>query len=544
MKKTMKQMTVALLTVIIFLTGCATNNTNNTAGDAATSAPVETTKETPTIDIMTPWDPGLPISSDLPVFVEWGKRTGVKFNVNSPPRDAFKEKLNIVLTANELPDMIKFFQDINTYKEYGPQMFVALDEYLEAGKLPNLKKWLDKYPEIEIAMRHPEDGKLYAFPLVQDFDFPTSLWQVRNDILKKAGMDASEIQSIDDLKKAMLALKEQTGEYITSTRLGFDYFAERTQAYFGLNVNNGANNGVIYDEEQEKFVFTPIDYKDRYKQWLDLVHWMYEEKLLHPNFLTMKDQELFAGYASDDFPLMMEQTAMSNLNPNKDPNKDVQPIYPFPIDGKIYSQTIDPHYNIHYRSPMVINKNSKHIEDIIRAMDYAYSDEGIEFFQFGVEGETFSRDPKTPSGYKLDKTQSVWTVGADGVVPDGLKKGTDYGYGTWWLTGVITPIQRFGTAGFKEGEDEQSKVVPNRIQKLTELNALRSPDPYLNWSVDEMSQIAEITTPLKTYMSENLSKFILGQKPLDEWDAYTEGFNKLGYEKLVKMYNDKLAASK
>jgi putative aldouronate transport system substrate-binding protein len=193
---------------------------------------------------------------------------------------------------------------------------------------------------------------------------------------------------------------------------------------------------------------------------------------------------------------------------------------------------------------MVINKKSEHVEDIIRAMDYTYSDEGIEFFQLGVEGETFTRDPKTPSGYKLDKTQSVWTVGPDGVVPDGLKKGTDYGYGTWWLTGVITPIQRFGTTGFKEGEDEQAKVVPNRIQKLTELNALRAPDPYLNWSIDENSEIAEITTPLKTYMSENLSKFILGQKPMEEWDAYTEGFKNLGYEKLVKMYNDKLAASK
>jgi putative aldouronate transport system substrate-binding protein len=544
LKKRMIQTTAAILAAsLTILAGCsAVDNTSSSTSPSATNAAV---KEIPTIELMTPWDPGLPISSDLPVFVEWGKRTGVKFNVNSPPRDAYKEKMNIVLTANELPDMMKFFQDINTFKEYGPQLFVALDDYLKAGKLPNLEKWLKKYPEIEVAMRHPEDGKLYAFPLVQDFDFPTSLWLVRNDVLKKEGMDASEIKSIDDLKKAMLALKKQTGEYITSTRLGFDYFAERTQAYFGLNVNNGANNGVIYDNELKKFVFTPIDYKDRYKQWVELISWMYKEKLLHPNFLTMKDQELFAGYASDDFPLMMEQTAMTNnLNPTFDPNKDVQPIYPFPIDGKLYSQTNDPHYNIAYRSPMVINKKSKHIEDMIRAMDYTYSDEGVEFFHLGIEGETFSRDPKTPSGYKMDKTQSVWTVGADGKYPDGLKKGTDYGFGTWWLTGVITPMNRFGLLSFKEGENEKSKVVTNRIAKLNEMGVLRAPDPFLNWSKDETSKIAEITTPLKTYLSENVSKFILGQKPMSEWDAYVDGYKKLRYEELVKMYNDKLAKSK
>jgi putative aldouronate transport system substrate-binding protein len=525
---------------MIVLAGCSSSGKPSAGSSPTAGNPV---KEIPTVEYMLPWDPGQPISSDLPVFVEWGKRTGVKFNVNSPPRDAFKEKMNIVLTANELPDMMKFFQDTATFKDYGPQLFVALDDYLKDGKLPNLEKWLKKYPEIEQVMRHPQDGKLYAFPMVQDFDFATTLWLVRNDLLKKEGLDASQINSIDDLKKAMLALKKQTGDYITSTRLGFDYFAERTQAYFGLNVNNGTNNGVIYDQELKKFVFSPIEYKDRYKQWLDLVRWMYEEKLLHPNFLTMKDQELFAGYASDDFPLMMEQPAMGQLNPTNDLNKDVQPIYPFPIGGKLYSQTKDPHYNIAYRSPLVINKKSKHIDAIIQAMDYTYSDEGVEFLHLGIEGETFTRDPKTPSGYRLDKVQSVWTVGADGKYPDGLKKLTDYGYGSWWLLGVITPMNRFGL-GYKEGEEEKASLVQNRIKKLDEMGALRDPDPFLNWSKEEASKIAEITTPLKTYISENLSKFILGQKPMSEWDAYTDGFKKLRYEELVKMYNDKLAAAK
>ncbi|MEK3914848.1 extracellular solute-binding protein [Paenibacillus sp. FSL H7-0331] len=537
-KATTRTAAAVMAICMTILAGCQSGE------KAASTAPAaagdgKSAKEIPTVEIMTAWDPGLPISSDLPVFVEWGKRTGIKFNVNSPPRDAFKEKINIVLTSGQLPDMMKFFQDETTQKEYGPQLFVALDDYMKAGKLPNLERWLKKYPEIEKAMRRPEDGKLYGFPLVQDFDFATTLWQVRNDLLKKEGLDASQIQSVDDLKKAMLALKKQTGDYITSSRLGFDYFAERSQVYFGVNVNNGPNNGMMFDPEQKKFMFAPVDYKDRYKQWVELMRWMYAEKLLHPNFLTMKDQELFAGYASDDFPLMLEQTAMKNLNMTDDPAKEVQPIYPFKIDGKIQSQNLDPHYNIHYRSPLVINKKSKHIDEIIKAMDYTYSDAGIELLMLGVEGETFSKDPKTPSGYKFDKTQSAWTVGTDGKFPDGLKKGTDYGYGTWWLTGVIPAAARYSTWSYKEGQEKEAQLVPDRMKKLKELGALRDPEPALNWNKEESSKISEISTAMKTYISENVTKFILGQKPMTEWDAFTDGFKKLRYEELTKMYNEK-----
>lgn len=539
------RLTAAALSICMtVLAGCQSTDKaaapTTSTGDGKSAA-----GEIPTVEVLTPWDPGLPIGSDLPVFVEWGKRTGVKFNVNSPPRDAFKEKMNIVLSSGQLPDMMKFFQDDRTFKDYGPQLFVALDDYIKAGKLPNLEKWLKKYPEVDKVMRHPEDGKIYAFPLIQDFDFATTLWLVRNDLLKKEGLDASQIQTVDDFKKAMLALKKQTGDYITSSRLGFDYFAERTQMYFGINVNNGPGNGIMLDPETKKFVFAPVDFKDRYKQWTELMRWMYGEKLLHPNFLTMKDQELFAGYESGQFPLMMEQLAMStNLNPKQDLARDIQPIYPLKIDGKVYTQNLDPHYNIHYRSPMVINKKSKYIDQIIKAMDYTYSDEGIEFFMLGVENETFTRDKTTPSGYKLDKVQSVWTVGADGKFPDGMKKSTDYGYGSWWLTGVIPSYNRFGLLGFKAGQEQQAAIIPDRMKKLKEMNALRDPEPSINWSKDESSKLAEITTPLKTYMSENLTKFILGQKPMTEWDAFVDGFKKLKSDELVKMYNEKYAKSK
>lgn len=544
MKRTTHMLATGALAAVLTVTavaGCSSGKESGGASanpSATTAAGKQSPKEIPTITFMTAWDPGLPISSDLPVFVEWGKKTGVKFEVNSPPRDSFVEKMNITLVSKELPDMMKFFSDENSFNTYGPEMFVPLDDYLKAGKLPNLAKWLKKYPDVEKRMRNQTDGKIYGFPLIQDFEFASSLWYVRNDMLKKAGMDAGQIKSIDDLKKAMLALKQQTGGPITSTRLGYTYYNWTTQAYFGVV------DGVRYDPKLKKYVFSPIDEEKRYKTWVEFERWMYEQKLLDPNFLTMKDAELFAGYGSGKYPLQREQfTGGVQLNPKFDPTIEVAPIFPFPIDGYMPSIPRNFHFNIGYRSPVVINKKSKHIDDIIRAMDYTYSDEGIEFFFLGKEGETFTRDAKTPSGYRLDKVQSVWTIDSKGNYPEGMKKLQDYGYFTWWLTGVVPAYNRFNLLNFKEGEQDRATADMNNIKKMDEIGFLHD-NPIIIWSKDENAKLSEINTPLNTYISENVIKMVLGQKPMTEWDSFIAGLKKLRTDELVKMYNDKLAASK
>ncbi|MBO9606172.1 MAG: extracellular solute-binding protein [Paenibacillaceae bacterium] len=523
--------------------GCSSKTEDKGSASASPTAAGSATpvakKETPTVKFMTAWDPGLPISSDLPVFVEWGKKTGVKFEVNSPPRDSFVEKMNITLASNDLPDMMKFFSDDQSFNRYGPDLFVPLDDYLNSGKLPNLQKWLKKYPDVEKRMRNPDDGKIYGFPFIQDFEFASSLWYVRNDMLKKAGLDASKIGSVDDLKKAFLALKEQTGGPITSTRLGYTYYNWSTQSYFGVG------DGIRFDKDKKQYVFSPVDDEKRYKMWVEFERWMYEQKLLDPNFLTMKDAELFAGYNSGKYPLVREQPTfgLSQLNPKNDPAIDVKAIMPFKIDGYMPSIPRSDHFNIGYRSPVVISKKSKYIDDIIRAMDYTYSDEGVEFFLMGKEGETFTRDAKTPSGYRLDKVQSVWTMDASGNYPAGMKKLQDSGYYTVWLTGIFPAFHRFNLVNFKEGEQERALFDINNLKKLDEIGFLQS-DPVLLWTKDENSKKAEISTPLNTYISENAIKFILGQKPMSDWDSFIAGVKKLRSDELVKIFNDKLAKSK
>jgi putative aldouronate transport system substrate-binding protein len=295
----------------------------------------------------------------------------------------------------------------------------------------------------------------------------------------------------------------------------------------------------------KKYVIGAQAYKDKVRTFIEFENWMIQQKLLHPNFLTMKDQELFAGYADGSFPLMREQftmpyTPISSMNPKADPKIEIKPIYPFPVNGVLNTIPKSVHYNIAYRSPWVIGKNSKVKEAVVKAQNYMYSDEGRDLSYLGIEGETFVRDPKTPSGYRLTNVQSVWTRQADGKYPDGMKTLKDMGFASWWTTGVVPAYERFALLNYKEGESDKAFTTSNEAKYMNDNGILRSPDPDLVFTREESQAIAELSTSLNTYIEEGISKFVLGTKPMAEFDDFIKGLEKFETKKLLDIYNGKL----
>lgn len=501
----------------------------------------------PTIRYMLPSDPGYTFNNDTWAIKTWGDSVGVKFEINSPPRDTFKEKLAATLASDNLPDMINYYEDkgVDTYKTYGDRLFVKLNDYIDKGSLPNLKVWLDKYPDISEEITS-SDGNIYGFPLVLNFEAFYSLWTVRNDLLKKAGWDADDIKTLDDLKAALLALKEVSGQpYITSSRLGWNYFATQTGYFFGTYP------GIMFDNKRSggtnQFVYGPTT--EQYKIWVEFFKWMYDNKLLHPNFATMQQQELSAGYGDGKFVLSMEQATTGYLlggNDDKYPEREEKFIFPVAINGEIPKQAALYHQNNGFRWPVTITKSSKVIEDCIRAMDWAYSKEGYETILYGKEGEHWEKDDNYITGRRTINMQSASVAQKvlDGTMTqeeyDKLPKGNELGLGSWWLAPVITPDTRFGLNDKTKEKEEKAKFVVNGVEKWMATGNVIDPDPIVDFSKDEKDIITGILTPLETYVSEQSIKFIIGQKPMSEWDQFQQEIKRMNSDTLVKMYNDKL----
>ena len=56
------------------------------------------------------------------------------------------------------------------------------------------------------------------------------------------------------------------------------------------------------------------------------------------------------------------------------------------------------------------------------------------------------------------------------------------------------------------------------------------------FSEEELKEREEVRTQLETHTDEMLSKFILKQRPLSEWDNFEKELEELGLQKLLDVH--------
>lgn len=61
---------------------------------------------------------------------------------------------------------------------------------------------------------------------------------------------------------------------------------------------------------------------------------------------------------------------------------------------------------------------------------------------------------------------------------------------------------------------------------------------------EETKRTSEILTDLDTYSQELLTKLILGQKSLDDWDSYMDDLKRLGLDELIGIYQGRYDRTK
>ena len=156
-----------------------------------------------------------------------------------------------------------------------------------------------------------------------------------------------------------------------------------------------------------------------------------------------------------------------------------------------------------------------------------YSDSGLEYAKYGVEGTTFTKDGDTRA--------LAADVDWNGVNPTGTKKlNADFGFsnGVWMLANGSTDdlIRGLNTEATNEFIDAMADK--------TELPLVPSAP------LDEMQQ-EQITlwqAALNDSVTQNTAAFILGQRPMSEWDDWQTELKGLNVDQYVDTFNQALAA--
>jgi len=133
-----------------------------------------------------------------------------------------------------------------------------------------------------------------------------------------------------------------------------------------------------------------------------------------------------------------------------------------------------------------------------------YSDAGQDFAKWGIEGVTFTNDSSGKHALAAD----VNVVGLHPSATKHLQKDFGFYNGVFAYGGKPELVQAF----FSPEEQAVQKIMNARKPIV-----VAPPYPFTD---EEREQATLWETPLKDHVTQNTLRFILGQRPLSEWDAY------------------------
>ena len=170
-----------------------------------------------------------------------------------------------------------------------------------------------------------------------------------------------------------------------------------------------------------------------------------------------------------------------------------------------------------------ISSQCDNIEEVVKFLDYGYSEEGHMFYNFGTEGESY----EMVDGYP--KYTELITKDPEGLpMMYSLSKYTAVAYGGPFIQDAryyeqYLPYEEQKEAVSRWAEHDGSTRIP-----------------YISYTLDENSERSKKLTPIQSYVSENLLKFITGQESMDKWDSFIEQVKKSGIEDVIKITQDAL----
>lgn len=450
------------------------------------------------------------------------ERTGVAVEYNHPPAGQAKEQFGLILADGSLPDVMEY----NWLVSYpgGPQKAISdgvvqplndiIDQYC-----PNLKAYLEKNPEID-KMIKTDDGSYYAFPMVRGKEETVLIGpMMRGDWLKELKLEVPT--TVDEWHTVLTEFKEKKG---IPAPLSYNYNDLRTNAsnpialahVTAIDFYLGDDGMVHYGSMEEGYK----NYLETFSQW-------YQEGLVDIDLVSLKKDQVSAKVTSGQTGAsvgLTEGNMGSWIVAGRKTNPDFSLIaVPWPTLEKGQrpqgGQCENEYSGI---SAVAITTSCKDVERAARLLDYAYSEEGHMFTNFGVEGVTYEMIDGYPTFTDVIMKN-----------PDGLSMKSALGSNLMNVSGgayICDPRLPEQTMDLPELHEARYKVWP-------ETDARKHLLPPITPDSKESKEFATIMNEVKTYRDEMTIKYIMGQESLDTFDQYVESMKKLGIDRALEIQN-------
>lgn len=458
----------------------------------------------------------MPFDSNWQVWQEAAKRTNVSLKgtislSNSNEEEAF----NLMMSSGNLADIIGYVDASSLEKLGRDGGMIPLNDLIREHA-PNIQKVLDEDARFR-QTAYSLDGNIYQIPKNQELK-AAEFWWIRQDWLDKLNLKAPA--TVDELHDVLYAFRNEdpNGNGLKDEIPLFDRAGwKQPDEYLYL-----WDTSLEFYPRDGKMKYEPLE--ENFRTGVsNMIKW-YQEGLIDPEIFTRGASSRDTLLGGDLGGCTHDWVSTANYNSTLQetiPGFQMVAIAPPADQNGVVKERVSRYPGVGWG----ISSQCKDPVTVIKFMDYFFTEEGSDLMNWGIEGDTFTRDADGSKHFTDTVLQSELTpigylrsIGAQyriGMCQDG-----DYEYAT-----------------MKEDGIEANKLYNGHDEWFDD-----SLPPYLDgkmalkYTSDDETEYKNIMASIKPYVDEKFQSWILGVNDFDsEYDTFIKELKARGIDRALEI---------
>jgi putative aldouronate transport system substrate-binding protein len=473
--------------------------------------------------------PNYPVQDDWSIFQQLEANQNVTFARTDVPLADWDQKKALLIGSGETSDIMSVTYPGQEVQFVAGGALLPVSDYLEY--MANFSQKIEDWGlQEDVDNLRQDDGKFYILPGLREITDVQYSVVINDDMWTKAGI-TEDPATWEEFAADLQTVKEANPDidYAFSDRWTDSQPLGAMLQYMAPNF--GASGGwgyanTWYDDAAGQFTFNGTS--DGYRQLLETVAGMVSSGAMDPEITQNDDQakQKFisgssAAISGNTQEITVYRTAMEDAG--KDASIRLLTLPGGPAGSNLLPSRLS--------SGLMIAADAAekpYFKALLQYVDWQYySDEGMEFAQWGVEGETYD----VVDGARTLKEDIGWNALNPGA-PKMLN--TDFGYSNGVFLLANGSSQELLESVMSDEVKEWTRAVLDAKTVLPVTPAARLDEM-------ELEQASLLDTQLKDAVMAATAAFVTGQRSLDDWDAYVAELEGLGATQLVDTYNTALA---
>lgn len=456
------------------------------------------------------------------------EQTGIDLEIIELSPSDTSTQINTIMLSGDLPDMFIGYN-------FG---YDELASYAEAGYIAPLNEYVEKYgdeyftflEEVKDAVGDAAayvtvDGNIYAVPGVTNMIlnmYAANRIRIPQVFLDNLGMEAPT--TLEEFYNYLVAVRDQdaNGNGDPNDEIPMTGTAE------GLHLLNNIGNSFQYTEQKNYLKVTPegkiefIATNDEFRQTVEFIKKLVDEKLLDPAAFT-QDRATLLTLNTQEYSLIGADA--SYLTANYDAStlqSETMRIMPNLVGPNGYSATRMDVPGV--ARALVITTACEHPDAAYRLCDFILNEYASAVARMGTENVDWKRAPEGAIG---NNGEQAWY---EYISVDPWTRPTQNSI--WRMEGF------FHSDIVNHVAAEEGNYLYYLAQLISEYKLVDGITgehlPQLIMDPETSIEYNEVKGMILNYVNENVAKFALGDRSLDEWDDYVKTLNDIGVEYYVQ----------